>query len=166
MLGLHGSIGAAFRIGARVPLPQKEGPPEPLTRGSRIDLHFVTICPGVFGTIGTWSAYSADKAFDLKGLYLGSAWAAAEPVTISGYKGGVLKYSCSVTATNVADDLPELFALNFKGVGEMRFTGYSSHIVVDNIQIKVSAVPQPKTYAMMLAGLGAVGFVVRRRRQG
>jgi hypothetical protein len=28
----------------------------------------------------------------------------------------------------------------------------------------VSAVPEPETYAMLLAGLGAVGFVARRRR--
>jgi hypothetical protein len=29
----------------------------------------------------------------------------------------------------------------------------------------VAAVPEPETYAMMLAGLGAVGFIARRRRK-
>jgi PEP-CTERM motif len=29
----------------------------------------------------------------------------------------------------------------------------------------VGAVPEPETYAMLLAGLAVMGFVVRRRRQ-
>lgn len=35
---------------------------------------------------------------------------------------------------------------------------------IDNISYTVSAVPEPGTYAMLLAGLGAVGFTARRRR--
>ena len=33
-----------------------------------------------------------------------------------------------------------------------------------NGAISVTAVPEPETYAMMLAGLGALGFLARRRR--
>ncbi|MBI1989245.1 MAG: PEP-CTERM sorting domain-containing protein, partial [Betaproteobacteria bacterium] len=31
--------------------------------------------------------------------------------------------------------------------------------------IILAAIPEPETYAMMLAGLGLMGFVARRRRQ-
>lgn len=32
--------------------------------------------------------------------------------------------------------------------------------------VSIAAVPEPETYAMMLAGLGMVGFLARRRRRG
>jgi hypothetical protein len=31
-------------------------------------------------------------------------------------------------------------------------------------QVTITAVPEPETYAMLLAGLAAVGFAARRRR--
>jgi hypothetical protein len=35
-----------------------------------------------------------------------------------------------------------------------------------NVAVNAPAIPEPETYAMMLAGLGLLGFVARRRRQG
>ena len=32
------------------------------------------------------------------------------------------------------------------------------------VRLSVSPVPEPSTYALMLAGLGVLGFVARRRR--
>lgn len=46
------------------------------------------------------------------------------------------------------------------GVGPGAFTG-GSIIGSGNVQ----AIPEPETYALMLAGLGALGFVARRRRR-
>ncbi|NZD44412.1 PEP-CTERM sorting domain-containing protein [Sphaerotilus sulfidivorans] len=36
---------------------------------------------------------------------------------------------------------------------------------IDNVSV-AAAVPEPETYAMMLAGLGALGMMSRRRRLG
>ena len=43
--------------------------------------------------------------------------------------------------------------------GSGLFFGTASHILVD-----VTLVPEPETYAMLLAGLGLLGFIARRRR--
>jgi hypothetical protein len=40
-----------------------------------------------------------------------------------------------------------------------------SHFAIDNITYNVSAVPEPESYAMLLAGLGALGFIGKRRRR-
>ena len=44
-----------------------------------------------------------------------------------------------------------------------------AQLVVDVKQVRlgeVAPIPEPETYALMLAGLGALGFVARRRRKG
>lgn len=40
-----------------------------------------------------------------------------------------------------------------------------SYVHLDNIVMEVSAVPEPETYAMLLAGLCLIGYSLQRRRQ-
>lgn len=41
---------------------------------------------------------------------------------------------------------------------------YNDHgLAIDNFSLSVTAVPEPKNYAMLLAGLGVMGFIARRR---
>ena len=49
--------------------------------------------------------------------------------------------------------------------------GFNDGLTVDAdyddmvVGLNVTSVPEPETYALMLAGLGAIGFIARRRRQ-
>ncbi|MDP4299073.1 PEP-CTERM sorting domain-containing protein [Leptothrix discophora] len=47
----------------------------------------------------------------------------------------------------------------------IRFLGTQKNTYLDNVTITAAApVPEPETYAMMLAGLGAIGYLSRRRK--
>ena len=63
------------------------------------------------------------------------------------------KFEFDVTGTGEWD------TLKFAAGGTAQTYGGS----LDNVSL-VAAVPEPETYALMLAGLGVVGFVARRRR--
>ena len=56
--------------------------------------------------------------------------------------------------------------LTFAGPVSIRF-GYNDwNVGIDNINFdQVTAVPEPETYAMLLAGLGLLGFIARRGKQ-
>ena len=48
--------------------------------------------------------------------------------------------------------------------GHLGVDGSSYQISVMS-DVSVQAIPEPETYAMLLAGLGLLGFVARRRKQ-
>ena len=48
---------------------------------------------------------------------------------------------------------------------ELTLAGTSLKNAIYSGELTVAAVPEPETYAMFLAGLGALGFMARRRRQ-
>ena len=53
------------------------------------------------------------------------------------------------------------------GISHVDFVGAGilGNTSIDNVMINVSAVPEPETYAMLLAGLGLMGAVARRRNR-
>ena len=52
------------------------------------------------------------------------------------------------------------YSLVISGIQSADAASYAGNLAV----VAVSLVPEPETYALMLAGLGVVGFVARRRR--
>jgi hypothetical protein len=52
------------------------------------------------------------------------------------------------------------YSLSFANAG-----GDNLGAILDNVVVSTAVIPEPETYALMLAGLGAVAFVSRRRRK-
>ena len=66
----------------------------------------------------------------------------------------------------------QTFSLGLTGVSQVNITGVpstSGYWLLDNVNgnfgENVNAAPEPETYAMLLAGLGLLGFVARRRQR-
>lgn len=84
--------------------------------------------------------------------------------TINGGDLGAIAYGSGVNPNaNV------LFQLTFSGseradFGKLRFTSTQKAFEIDNFHISTSAVPEPATWAMMIAGFGLAGAAIRRRR--
>jgi PEP-CTERM motif len=70
--------------------------------------------------------------------------------------GGVNSNSRYLTLTSLGSDW--ITGLTFSS--QVNLQSYAFE--VDNL--RVTAVPEPETYALMLAGLGLMGFIARRRR--
>ncbi len=110
----------------------------------------------------------ANFIFDLVApvSYFGMQIGAADsPQTLSAYDA-LNNLLGSVAIPDQVSDLPYpytgFYSLSFAGIDHVTLTGSDGDwIVVDN----VTAVPEPETYAMLLAGLGLLGFMARRRKE-
>ena len=118
----------------------------------------------ISGLTGGWSVASApvtNNGFGLftDGLTCGSCsgnspFAGALNFTINDADG--ISLSSFILSTNPPGSIETLFAADIlTNAGNTGAVG-----------VGVPAIPEPETYAMMLAGLGLLGFVARRRRQG
>ena len=55
-------------------------------------------------------------------------------------------------------------AINDDGKGNISFNSFGKWDFEQNITVNTAPVPEPEIYAMMMAGLGLMGFVARRRK--
>ena len=132
---------------------------------------------------GDWTGINYLKAFELKeiGNVTGATLAgwsvsvdnglAAFGCTTGGTNGACftsapaasltnsMVYTIDFTGTNLNFSAPHLKVEFLTGLNDTQKTGDLLSRTIP------TAVPEPETYALMMAGLGAMGFVARRRKQ-
>jgi uncharacterized protein YjbJ (UPF0337 family) len=127
--------------------------------GGYIDLDGSTGQAGLFSkSISLLSGTNYALTFDLAGSQRGST----EVVDVN--FGGVLgNYSLnsadafSLKTMSFTPNTSGIYTISFQNGG-----GDNVGALLDNV--RVTAVPEPETYAMLLTGLGLMGFIARRRK--
>ncbi len=129
--------------------------------GRYVDLDGSTGKAGIFAnSFDVSNGMTYTLSFDLAGNHRG---AGTDTVVVNFGSG-------SQTFTRAATDGFQTFQLSYTatGTGKVGFSfidqgGDNQGALLD--RVSVAAVPEPETYAMLLGGLGLLGFVARRRRQ-
>ncbi|HJU99699.1 MAG TPA: PEP-CTERM sorting domain-containing protein [Burkholderiaceae bacterium] len=139
--------------------------------GTGYDYGTVSGLNAAYNERGDDASFSSASNFKLYSLFLTAAW---KPCTVEfyGYHGNTLSQQMTVE-TNQSS--PMLVHFNWSDIDQVRFHvqgyGYDRQQVIDNIKLEFTPappvpplpVPEPETYAMLLAGLGLVGYAQRRK---
>ena len=123
---------------------------------------------------GAAASFSSATAFSLRDAFFTGAWNDGLQIHVVA-TGGSNTYTSDFTV-NTTGPLNVFF--NWSNINTVTFTSFGgvanpalmnigggTHFAMDNLAINevVSAVPESETYAMLLAGLGLIGFMARRR---
>ncbi len=129
--------------------------------GSYVDLDGSTSSSGLFSnSVNLVGGTTYTLSFDLAGnnrnsvtetvnVNFGSTAASYSPLGNDPFVNHTLNFTPGISGS---------YSLSYQNVG-----GDNLGALLDNVS--VSAVPEPQTYAMLLAGLGLMGFMARRRKQ-
>ena len=107
------------------------------------------------------ASFSGHWAADNNGVLLLNGVAIS---TISGQRGYAEWTSFSASSGFLAGNNTLQFIVTDTVDAQYNFTGVRAEFLSSNVNAAIApAVPEPHTYALMLAGLGALAFVARRR---
>ena len=109
-------------------------------------------------TLAGWSV-SVDNGLAAFGCTTGGTNGACFTSTPAASLTNSMVYTIDFTGTNLDFSAPHLKVEFLTGLNDSQKTG---DLLSQTIP---TAVPEPETYALMLAGLGAMGLVARRRKQ-
>ena len=116
----------------------------------------------------TGGFHSLGPVFDLNSAYLTAAWNDGLQVQVSGFVGGLLKYSSAYTLNTTA---PTLVNFNFLGIDRVEFISYGgiphlnpggggTQTAIDNLSITI---PEPKTISLLVLGASFAGYGLQKR---
>ena len=132
---------------------------------------------GLFWSIGITGNQAGPGIVDLDGpaIYYGFLWGSPDTFNIVSFynQGRLLQSFGGGDVFTSANGFQGSFAagqyVGFRAEGsqvfdEVRFVSNGNAFETDNHAVLASPIPEPETYALMLAGLGVVGWMARRRR--
>jgi hypothetical protein len=103
-------------------------------------------------------SFASTTSFDFTSAYLYAK--TAQNVSITGFAADGTQLATTTVSLGANASINATFS-QFTGVSKITIAG--SNVAFDNITTAVAAVPEASTYAMLLAGLGMIGVIARRR---
>ncbi len=104
---------------------------------------------------------AAPVTFD--GAYFTSVFDGGD-VTFNMYLGGLLVHTSATLLNMQRADAPAYLASGYAGlVDTITVTGWNGYYAMDNFTFTTVTVPEPSSYALILAGLAALRLTYRRR---
>lgn len=148
---------------------------DPSVQGTGYETGIVSGLHTAFNLGGSPAGFSSATAFTLNDAFFTGAWNDGLQIHVIGTGGSNIYTSDFTVDTSGPIDI----FFNWSNINSVMFfsaggvpnpgltgLGLGTHFVMDNLAINqvASPVPEPRTYAMLLAGLGFVGFMSRRRK--
>ncbi len=106
------------------------------------------------------TSFSASMSANEQAAFQLAVWEFTQETSTFGTQTGTFRATASTAVTTLADSYVSA-ALGFTGTSTYQVSKLTSGDYQDLVVAAV--VPEPQTYALLLAGLGAVGLIARRR---
>jgi PEP-CTERM motif len=142
------------------------------TPGTGYDTGSVSGLNTAFNLFGSAASFSSATAFSLRDAFFTGAWNDGLQIHVVA-TGGSNTYTSDFTVDTSGplnvffnwSNINTVTFTSFGGIAHPGLNGGGTHFAMDNLAINevASAVPEPETYIMLLAGLGFIGFMARRR---